>query len=114
MRTALLALAMLPLARQVCAQGQRDTASSRWCNQPGRNVDSTFLVEQAVRALTNSATKRLGVVFRVDDYQVIRTARLEQGVVISLVVARPTLRGGGGLVWVDTETACAIVLKPYE
>jgi len=77
-------------------------------------VDSTFLVKQATAALTDSVTKRLGIAFRVDDFQTIKTASLEQGVIISLVVARPIVIGGGGLVWVDAETACATVLKRYE
>jgi len=51
---------------------------------------------------------------RVDDYQAITTASLEQGVIVSLVPANPRTRGGGGLVWVDTETLCPIILRLYE
>ena len=117
MRTALIPLAVtgiLLAPPSLLAQARPAHAPPSWCTEPGRNVDSTFLIKQATAAVTDSVTKRLGIVFRVDDFQLIKTASLEQGVIISLVVARPIVRGGGGLVWVDTETACATVLKRYE
>ena len=117
MRTAFIPLAVtgiLLAPPSLLAQVRPAHTPPSWCTERGRNVDSTFLIKQATAALTDSVTKRLGIVFRVDDFQLIKTASLEQGVIISLVLARPIVRGGGGLVWVDTETACATVLKRYE
>ena len=51
---------------------------------------------------------------KVNDYQIIKTSTLEQGVIVSVVVARPPVLGRGGLVWVDLETGCPIVLRRYE
>ena len=51
---------------------------------------------------------------RVDAFQPIRINQVEMGVLISAVVGNASRLGGGGLVWVDVETACPIILKEYE
>jgi hypothetical protein len=48
----------------------------------------------------------------VASFTVIKSTQLELGVVISLVSTQSV--GGGGLVWVDLDTDCPIVLKGYE
>ena len=78
-----------------------------------RKADSTYVISQATSAITDSAGTRAAP-FVVDEYQVIKTASLEQGVIVSLVPANRHMRGGGGLVWVDAETFCPIVLRLYE
>jgi hypothetical protein len=102
-------LAMLPSV----AHGQNGERPPAWCNA-GHTADSTSLVGQAIQALTDSTAGGDGTVLKVDDFQVVKTSSLEQGVIVSLVNARPHVRGGGGLVWVDIETSCAIVLRRYE
>ena len=84
------------------------------CISPGHTLDSAFVVRQAIGALSDSVSKRQGFEFKVGQFQVIKTGILEQGIIVSLVVARPPVVGGGGLVWVDIETGCAIVLRHYE
>jgi hypothetical protein len=50
-----------------------------------------------------------------NNIQPVRAEGIELGLLISLrVAAPPNLVGGGGLVWVDLETGCAIVLRRYE
>ena len=75
--------------------------------------DSSFFVRQARRALGDSAAEESRATLRADSYQVIVVESLEQGVIVSLV-SRPPRLGGGGLVWVDIETRCPIVLRRYE
>jgi hypothetical protein len=96
--------------------GQRraPTPPPGWCISPGHTLDSTFAARQAIGALSDSVSKRQSFLFKVDQFQVIKTGTLEQGIIVSLVVARPPVVGGGGLVWVDLETGCAIVLRRYE
>jgi hypothetical protein len=38
-----------------------------------------------------------------------------EGALIRLLISGPSsVRGGGGLVWVEAETACPVVLTRYE
>jgi len=54
-------------------------------------------------------------VFLGPDFLVVDSLEhVKQGMVISLVRREPKGTGGGGLVWVDGETGCAVVLKRYE
>jgi hypothetical protein len=108
-------LAALILAPALCA-GQKPvpTRAPGWCTDSTRMGDSTFVVDQAIKALSDSVTKRLGFVYKVDSYQAIETGPLLQGVIVSLVAIRPSMLGGGGLVWIDAETYCPIVLRRYE
>jgi len=80
------------------------------CVATGTTIDSTFLVTQARRALAQP-----GLALEVSSYRWIRENGVELGLVISLVAGRqPAVVGGGGLVWVDVETGCPIVLRRYE
>jgi hypothetical protein len=68
------------------------------------------VVEQARRALSQPA-------YRLEPGAIlpIQVEGVELGVVVSLTVAEPgNTVGGGGLVWVDIETGCSIVLRRYE
>ena len=101
---------VLPLVAH--AQNNRPSIAPRWCTDSTQKGDSAFVVAQAVRAIADS-TKDSNPL-KVDDFQVIETASLKLGIIVSLVSANPRTRGGGGLVWVDAETRCAIVLRIYE
>jgi hypothetical protein len=80
--------------------------AKQWCVDPA-GVDSSVALEHARLALGDS-TKQL----RRDTVQAISFSGLEAGLMISFV--NPNSLGGGGLVWVDAETGCAIVLRRYE
>lgn len=70
-------------------------------------VDTAFAVRAASQAL--QARDSLG------PFKPAKITAMEEGFVVSLVIARePAPVGGGGLVWVDTETGCAVVLRLYE
>lgn len=79
------------------------------CIEAGRQVDSSFAVAQARRAVSQP-----GFSLEVSSLQAIRDQGVELGLLISLVADQPPVVGGGGLVWVDIETGCAIVLRRYE
>jgi len=104
----------LAAASPLHAQGRKAALPPGWCIDPEHRPDSTFFARQAIGALSDSVTRRLGFELKVNDYQIIKTSTLEQGVIVSVVVARPPVLGGGGLVWVDLETGCPIVLRRYE
>lgn len=80
------------------------------CVSAGQVIDSTFLRAQAVRAMS-----RTGRGLQVEAVQPVQIQGLELGVLVSLVPPpAPNMpAGGGGLVWVDSETGCAMVLKHY-
>lgn len=83
---------------------------SHRCIALGAAVDSIFAVEQARRALAQP-----GVTLAPRQIQPVRDQGIELGLLISLAVTEPrNLVGGGGLVWVDLESGCAIVLRRYE
>lgn len=84
-------------------------APARRCAPAGTRVDSSFVAEQARGVLS-----RPGYTLRVDSFQPVRASGIEVGVLISLVSSEPPVVGGGGLVWVDVETGCPIVLRRYE
>lgn len=78
------------------------------CAPAGQTIDSSFVVEQA-----RSVLSRPEYTLRLDSFQPVRASGIEVGVLISLMPP-PTVVGGGGLVWVDVETGCPIVLRRYE
>jgi hypothetical protein len=117
MRLATMTLALIGVAAgppSVLAQAQPDTLPSGWCIAPGHKPDSTFVARQAIAAVSDSVTKRLGFVFTVGEYQIIKSASSPQGVIVTVGIEHPTGVGGGGLVWVDLETGCPIVLVRNE
>lgn len=80
------------------------------CTPPGRAIDSTFAVERARGVL-----EQPGLTLEPRSIQPIRDQGIELGLLISLAVVQPAnVVGGGGLVWVDVETGCPIVLRRYE
>jgi hypothetical protein len=79
----------------------------RQCAPLGTVVDTAYAVRAASEAL--QARDSLG------PFKPAKVTALDEGFVISLVVARePPPAGGGGLVWVDTETGCPVLLRLYE
>lgn len=80
--------------------------TASWCREPGRGVDSAFAVERARDALAPQPP------FILAPHSM---DRVPEGLLVRMVVAEPVgTRGGGGLVWVDAETGCAVVLIRYE
>lgn len=91
------------------AQASFPTSSQR-CVAAGTTVDSAFVVEQARRALSRS-----GETLAPRLIQPVRDQSIELGLLVSFAVADPpNVVGGGGMVWVDLESGCAIVLRRYE
>ena len=79
------------------------------CPRGVRTVDSATAVQQARRAIAG-ANQQLDPT----SIQIVSDHGIEVGLVISMIVTVPPAIGGGGLVWIDTETGCAIVLRRYE
>lgn len=87
-------------------------APARRCAATGRAIDSALIVEQARAALAKGSDLRLSPdsVIHIHSRQ-----SLYEGTIVRMLVSDPqSTRGGGGLVWVDGETGCAIVLLHYE
>jgi len=78
----------------------------KWCVAQSQRVDSSFAVAQATDALAGQ--------YLSGGYKPLRIERVRDGMLLSLVPERPQGTGGGGLIWVDGETGCAMVLKRYE
>jgi hypothetical protein len=77
------------------------------CVSTSVTIDSSFAVRAASAAL--QAQDSLG------PFKPAKIRAFEEGFLVSLVVAKepPTL-GGGGLVWVDGDSGCAVILRLYE
>ncbi len=83
-----------------------------WCVAEGSTVDSVFVVAQALSVLEDTLLPlRPYSVRRVEEH--IGSLSLLEGFLVSLMPTRP-MGGGGGLVWVDSETGCPILIKAYE
>jgi hypothetical protein len=101
----------LSIALGSCAQPSRAPSvgtgyPTPWCITQGRSVDSAYAFDQARVALAPSPP--LVLVARSVDH-------VPEGMLLRMVVSEPRgTRGGGGLVWVNVETGCAIVLIRYE
>jgi hypothetical protein len=92
------------------ARPTKHPSSNQTCIASGSSVDSTFATEQALRAM---APSELTLAPRL--VQPVRDQGIELGLLISLTVTEPrNTVGGGGLVWIDLESGCAIVLRRYE
>ena len=95
-----------------CARSQHQSnAHQVSCLPDGANADSAFLAQKALGALDHHTSV---APLRVETFQPININQIEMGVLISVVISDASQVGGGGLVWVDVETACPIVLKEYE
>ena len=97
--------------------GAHGSTPRGWCVQPSLTVDSTLAVAQAARALGSMSKVRAAVRSALGETTEVLVphsfTRLQDGFVVGLVPKGNGL-GGGGLVWVDAETGCAIPLKAYE
>jgi|SRR5437867_2433528 len=83
-----------------------------WCVAQGATVDSVFVVAQALSIVEDTLLPLQPYsIRRVEEH--VGGVSLLQGFLVSLMPTRPTL-GGGGLVWVDSETGCPILLERYE
>ncbi len=108
--SALLVVTLCACAQPAKAVIQQPTLGAKRCASLGRAIDSTFLVEQAQASLQEP-----GVPLKPDHFTPVVEKGIELGVLISLVGADARSGvGSGGLVWVDIETGCAIILRPYE
>lgn len=113
MKRRLLASACLVASLAACAThgGGVDGASggrARWCTAGTPGIDSVFVVAKAEEALRTPGTRH-------ERFQPISLTRVPEGFVVRLVLVDPPgFLGGGGVVWVDGETGCPIVLVRYE
>ena len=92
-----------------CAGGPSKTPepvrpAPQWCVAPSATVDSALAVAQALHMLWSPSS---------DSLKRHSIRHVDEGFLVSLVPAR-LIAGGGGLVWVDGETGCPIVLIRYE
>jgi len=87
-----------------------ELSGAQSCLPSGTNLDSVFAVTQA-----RSALAQADLALRVSSFRMIREEGVDLGLIISFVPGRqPPPAGGGGLVWLDIETACPTVLRRYE
>lgn len=102
-----MAVITLAVACQVHSHTVSPTAAvvPKWCTQPGRLADSVFMIDQARVALNGPDTS---MALKPDS-----VARVNGGLVVRMLPVKPIL-GGGGLVWIDLETACTMVLRRFE
>jgi len=93
-----------------------------WCVTPGSEVDSTFAVAQA-RSLfaSNEPPLKPHSVQRViahlegkNSKDSMFSLNIPEGWLVRLMPMAPNTLGGGGLVWVNGETGCPILLIQYE
>jgi hypothetical protein len=102
-----LTLPVAACAQQIRHSRPHSDAPDPWCTTPGVAVDSAFAVQQASRKLQ---TPHHTWTFAPQSVQAV-----PEGFLVRMLVQEPRgLMGGGGLVWVDGETGCAIVLIRYE
>jgi hypothetical protein len=107
------------MAMSACApkvqHGAGTLPKAGWCIPgPGRVADSAYIVGQAASALIAS-TDTGAAQFLPDTLIHVYSHGVSEGTLIRMLVAPPSsARGGGGLEWVDAETACALVLVHYE
>lgn len=90
-----------------------------WCVVPGSTVDSTFAVAQAKTLfVASSLTLKAYSVEQVVAHVVGRGSSViidhPEGWLVRLAPVNPNTLGGGGLVWVDGETGCPMLLIHYE
>ena len=85
-----------------------------WCVAANERVDSTFAVERAREVLEDTLLPlKPASVRTVGEQSLLDGLPMFEGFLVTLAATRPVL-GGGGLVWVDGETGCPILLKRYE
>jgi hypothetical protein len=97
-------LAQLTCTRQSGNTPSHQSTAGQWCVGSNTVVDSAFVIDQATHAIPGTAPSSL---------KPSGIREVEEGFLVSVVHVRPTL-GGGGLVWVNRESGCPIVLIHYE
>lgn len=106
----LLALALIVGCRSRTIRGSDEVVPTERCFGAGATLDSAEAVRRAAHALESP-----GVLLRPRTIQAVRDEGIEIGLLVSLAVAQPpNVAGGGGMVWVDLESGCALVLRRYE
>jgi len=105
----LVASLMTALSTSGCRQAaEKSTAATNpeHCVAQGKIIDLAVAGDQARSALSPGSGPELKV-----DSLIAR----DEGFIVKLLAAAPTTTiGGGGLVWVNAHTGCAIVLARYE
>jgi hypothetical protein len=85
-----------------------------WCVAANGRVDSTFASAQAQNLLEDTLLPlKVDSVYPVGMESTLDGLPIFEGWLVTLSATRSTL-GGGGRVWVDGVTGCAIVLLRYE
>lgn len=107
-----------PQPALVSGSEPRPARPPRQCNPVGGVVDSVIAVAQARRILESSLVplrpQSVEPVVAVVAKDSSSAFRLNEGFLVRLVAASKNVLGGGGLVWVDGETACPILLIRYQ
>jgi hypothetical protein len=112
-------LSWLTIVASACGQTHQGakvlSVSPQWCVPEGRQIDSVFIVEQAARALVAGTTTHPVQLSPDTILHVYSRHGIHEGAIVRLLLTKPqSMRGGGGLVWVDMETGCPTVLRRYE
>ena len=103
----------LPAARDVPTP-RRTPIRPDWCVAATERVDSAFAVQKAQQVLQDSLLLlKPASVKSVGEQSLLDGFPMFEGFLVTLVATR-LVAGGGGLVWVDGETGCTILLKRYE
>jgi len=103
----------LPAASDV-PKPRRTPIRPDWCVAANERVDSAFAVEKARQVLQDSLLPlKPASVRSVGEQSLLDGFPMFEGFLVTLAPTR-LVAGGGGLVWVDGETGCAILLKRYE
>lgn len=96
--------------------GRGETARARpeQCRLAAVGVDSSWVEKVSRQALDSAQARHPDLVL--EEINWIRTrSGIEEGALARFVSSsRVVSTGFGGLVWVDMETGCAIVLRRYE
>lgn len=114
---ALLLTSLLALADSTSARDDHEemiVPQRASCRQPGLKIDSVWVEQVGRRALDSAQTLRAPLVL--EELRWVRTrSGLEEGALARFVSSNRTVSSGfGGLVWVDVESGCALVLRRYE
>lgn len=113
-------IVVMAIAAGACLHQRQAVAGPRpapepWCTVPGRALDRTFIIDQARAALMKEGA--LGHMELSPDSVIPIFSRHDvyEGSIVRMLVSEPRgIWGGGGLVWVQAETGCAVVLTRYE
>ncbi len=106
----LLALTLVVGCHALAIRGSDEVVRTERCFGAGATLDSAEAVRRAAHALEGP-----GIILRPRTIQAVRDEGIEIGLLVGLAVAQPpNVAGGGGMVWVDLETGCALVLRRYE